>query len=439
MRRNKLSKSDKGIMALLTRLYPLHRTINSDDMEKSIRLIGKYIGKGYKVRSYVPGKPAFNWKVPLRYSVDEAYIECRGKRIIDFGRSNLSVFSYSEAIEKTISYDELRRHVYTRPDRPRDIPWMFKYYERTWGFCMPHRDWLRLDRKASYKVVIKSRFEKKPFIIGECVIPGRSREEILWVSDVCHPSQVNDSLTGAVIAARLAKEWAKKYRGRFTLRFLFLPETIGSIVWLSNNRRKIKRIRFGMFCEMLGNRNRHLLKLSRDGNTPIDRIAQRVLEMYSSMGKTETIPFQQMVPANDEKIMDGVGIHIPTISFTRWPYPEYHTSADNPSIVSLACLRESFVAARQIINCLNGDLYPKSTVRGPIMLSRYNLWVPYETNPALNLSIQRILFMIDGQHSVTDISKELNLDRRMLLRYLERFAKHGLIRWKHGPWEKRSD
>ena len=75
---------------------------------------------------------------------------------------------------------------------------------------------------VSFHVVIKTRFEKKPFMIGEYVIPGKRKEEILWVSDICHPNQVNDSISGAVVAAQLAKELSKGYDGYFTIRFLFL-------------------------------------------------------------------------------------------------------------------------------------------------------------------------------------------------------------------------
>ncbi|MFA5167184.1 MAG: DUF4910 domain-containing protein [Candidatus Omnitrophota bacterium] len=433
---NGIGTQDRLMMALLKDLYPLHRTINSDDMEKSLRMIGDYIGKGFRILPFKPGTAAFSWTIPPRYSVDEAYIDCNGKRFAEFSKSNLSVVSYSIPINKCVSYQELRRHVFTQPDLPDETPWMFKYYERTWGFCMPHRQWLRLDRNAKYRVVIKSRFEKKPFMVGEYVIPGHTNEEILWVSDICHPSQVNDSITGAVVAAHLAKVWTKRYKGRFTLRFLFLPETIGSVAWFSRNLKKISRIRYGMFCEMLGNDNRFLLKLSRQGDTPWDRIAKRAFKRHKNMGETKVITFQQIAPQNDEKVMNGVGIDIPTVSFTRWPYREYHTSADNPNLIQLKNLKEAFGITQEMLQSVNYDLYPISTVRGPIMLSRYKLWVPYDANPKLNQALQRILFMLNGQYSVADIAEEVMLDSKTLRQYLKRFEAHGLIRWNRGPWEK---
>lgn len=415
---------------LLTDLYPLHRTINSDDFEKALERIGSFLGEGFRILPFEPGTEAFTWLVPYRYSVDEAYIEHQGKRLANFADCNLSLVSYSIPIDQTLTYEELRPHVYTNEKLPDEIPWVFKYYEKTWGFCMRHNEWKTVDRNGKFRVVIKSRFEKKPFLIGEYFIPGKTKEEILWVSDICHPSQVNDSISGAVVAAEAARELSRGYHGKYSLRFLFLAETIGSIVWFSRNEDKIKTVKFGMFCEMLGNPNRLLLKLSRQGNTVIDQTAAHVFMRRTRCGKTETIPFKQMVPGNDEKVMNGVGIDIPTISFTRWPYPEYHTSADNPAVIDPENLEEAKAAAMEILQILNTNCYPVYLSKGPIFLSRYGLWVDEKENPALNKALQRLLFYLDGKHSVLDIAEAVNLDYDTVDNYLRRFEEKGLIRWQ---------
>ncbi len=414
-------------------MHLLHRTINSDDFEKSLQLIGSFLGAGYKIHDYEPGTEAFTWIVPHRYHVDEAYIEHKGKRYADFSQCNLSVVSYSVPVDKTIGYEELKRHVWTHEKLPNEVPWQFKYYDKTWGFCMRHNEFKTLDPQGQYRVVIRSRFEKQPFQVGEIVIPGKSKEEILWVSDICHPSQVNDSLTGAVVAADLAKQYHAQYDGRYTLRFLFLAETIGSIVWFSRNEEKIKDIRFGFFCEMVGNTNRFLLKRSRQDNTLVDRVAAYVLSRHERCGKTESIPFKNVVPGNDERVMNGLGIDIPSISITRWPYPEYHTTADNPSLMRQENLDEAKAVFKEMIGIFNTNRYPVYLSKGPIFLSRYGLHVSWYENPTLNKAIERILFLMDGKHSVFDIAQETGLDYDTTLDYLNKYEANNLIRWSDGP------
>lgn len=420
---------------LLCDLYPLHRTINSDDLEKSLQMFGSFIGEGFKIHPYESETPAFTWFVPHRYYVDEAYIEYQGKRYADFHENYLSIVSYSVSVDKVVSYDELKAHVYTNEKLPDEIPWIFKYYEQNWGFCMRHNEWKAFDPNDTFHVVIKSRFEKKPFLIGEYIVPGKSKEEILWVSDICHPNQVNDSISGAVVAAQLAKELDKDYDGYFTIRFLFLPETIGSIVWFSRNEDKISNIKYGIFCEMVGNNNRFLLKRSRQGNELIDRVAEFVLLRHERSGKAEIIPFKQIVPGNDEKVMNSVGIDIPTISITRWPYPEYHTTADNPSIIDPRNLEETKSVFGATLHILNTNLYPVYLSKGPVFLSRFGLWVEWRDNPKLNRAIQWILFLLDGKHSVFDIAEEVNLDYDVVYSYLRKFEEQKLIRWSRTPVE----
>ena len=429
----KAKTSHSAMFQLLCDLYPLHRTINSDDMEKSLQMIGSYIGGGYKLHRYEPGTPAFTWHVPYRYYVDEAYIEWNGKKFADFNENNLSLVSYSVPVDKTVSYEELREHVYTSQSQPNELPWIFKYYEKNWGFCMRLSEWNTLDPNGTYRVVIRSRFEKKPFVIGEFVLPGKSKEELLWVSDVCHPNQVNDSISGAVIAADLARELRKDYEGYYTIRFLFLPETIGSIVWFSRNEDKISTIKYGMFSEMVGNSNRFLLKTSKQGNELIDRVSKSVLKRHERCGPTEVVPFMNIVPGNDEKVMNSIGIDVPTISITRWPYPEYHTSADHPGIIDPERLDEAKSVFSEIIHILNTNAFPIYLSKGPVFLSRFGLWVEWRDNPKLNGAIQKILFLLDGEHSVFDISEEVEIDYDTVYTYLRKFEKEKLIRWSRQP------
>ena len=59
--------------------------------------------------------------------------------------------------------------------------------------------------------------------------------------------------------------------------------------------------------------------------------------------------------ANDEKILDAPGVDIPTISITRYPYPEYHTSDDNAALIDPVLLNESCALLRTLFDRIEAD------------------------------------------------------------------------------------
>jgi len=162
-------------------------------------------------------------------------------------------------------------------------------------------------------------------------------------------------------------------------------------------------------------------------------MARDVLSRHERWGKAEVIPFKGGLPGNDERVMNGVGIDIPTISLTRWPYPEYHTTADNPSIIGAKNLEETKAVFLEILGILNSNQYPVYRSKGPIFLSRFGLWVDWRTHPRLNGALETILQLLDGKHSVFDIAKEVDLDYDTVYSYLKRFEEHRLIRWRDQP------
>ena len=93
-----------------------------------------------------------------------------------------------------------------------------------------------------HAIAIKNFFKKenyKNFITyGEFFIKGESENEILISTYICHPSMCNDNLSGVVVATALAK-YLKNLKLKYSIRFLFIPETIGAISWLYLNQNKI--------------------------------------------------------------------------------------------------------------------------------------------------------------------------------------------------------
>ena len=74
------------------------------------------------------------------------------------------------------------------------------------------------------------------------IIKGKSKQEILISTYVCHPSLANNELSGPIVSMSLI-EYFKYRKNSKTLRFIFIPETIGSITYWSIIIKKIKIVR----------------------------------------------------------------------------------------------------------------------------------------------------------------------------------------------------
>jgi aminopeptidase-like protein len=427
------SSAGADMLSLLTALWPLHRTVNSDDTERAIEMCRDYIGhERFTIHRYPPRADVLTWWIPERYHVREAWLEIAGERIADFAVNPLHLLSYSLPRRIEGRLGDIRNHIWSLPARPDAIPWEFKYYERSWGFCVRHRDLARFSDDAPVRGVIDVAFGDEPLPVGDCFLPGASEETVLFLTNVCHPCQVNDSLAGLVVGAEMARRLAALPHRRHGFRLLVVPETIGTIAWFAHNPELAGRIRHAWFCEMVGHDNSFILQLSRQGDALIDRAFRAVLAGHRRHGTERTGAFRNVV-ASDEIVTNGPGFDIPTPSLTRWPYPEYHTSDDNPSIIKAENLSEALDICMEVWEALEGNYYPRRKFKGPVMLSRYGLWVDWRVDWALNLKTEAIMLMLEGDKSLIDIACELELPLATVRRYLDRFAEAGLIEKTDGP------
>lgn len=346
-----------------------------------------------------------------------------GKKILDFKDHPLHLVSYSKAIDRILTWEELVPHVHYSAKRLRAIPWEFKYYERDWGFCLSKAQFDSLDR-----AVIRSEFVGDPqqgLRVGCGVIASQGGGapdlgEFLIVADVCHPYQANDSITGVAVAIEMARRLAERPLPphSMTVRFLFCPETIGSIAYLSRHESLIPEIRGGLYCEICGHWESLILQRTLQNDHLLDRVARHVL---TSTGR----PFREgafaRVVVNDEFVLSCPGVEIPAVSLSRWPYDQYHTSDDMPAIVHEEMLQETTDVVERIVRLYASNFVPRSRVKGPIFLSRYGLWVDWRVNPKLNAAMDQIMARLDGRHSVFDIAEQAELDYWDARRYIERF------------------
>jgi aminopeptidase-like protein len=422
---------------VVSELYPLHRTLVSDGMDRALEIVGDYMPDcGYVSEVYAPGTNVWTWQVPERYIVHEARLETEdGEKVVDFRDNPLHLVSYSLPVEGLFAWDELEPHLYYSEKRPDAIPWEFKYYERSWGFCLSKSQFDRLSREKRYRAVIRVEFNKDPergLRIGTGVMhPDGERQddvgEMLICSHVCHPNQANDDISGVVTAIEVARRLDKRKlpEGSMSVRFLFCPETIGSISYLSHHEDLIPKTRGGIFCEMTGNMNTLALQRTRQDDDLMDRCARYVLE--DRVQEFREGGFREVV-GNDEMVINGPGVNIPCISLSRWPYDEYHTSDDNPEIIHEVMLTEAAEVIEEIVRIYASNYVPQRTFRGPAFLSGHGLWVDWRENWNLNRALEKIMLRFEGSHTVFDIAYELDLDYWETRDYVERFRAKGLVK-----------
>jgi aminopeptidase-like protein len=351
--------------------------------------------------------------------------------VVDFRKLNLHVLNYSVPVRKKLSLAELRPHLFTLPDQPDLVPYRTSYWSENWGFCLSQRQLDALP-DGEYEVCIDSTLAPGSLTYGEFVVPGATEDEILISAHTCHPSLCDDNLTGLAISAWLARAFSQAGgpRPRYTLRFLYAPGTIGAITWLHHNRDRVARVRHGLTLTCLGDAHPFTFKKTVFGDADIDRAVACVLK-HSGLAH-QTIDFFPY--GYDERQYNSPGFRMPVGSLMRGrhgKFPEYHTSADNPSLVSGERMAESLTVLRDVVELLQGnDTYLNLAPYGEPQLGKRGLYSALGgTNIAdLQLALLWVLNLSDGTHTLLDIAERSGMSFRSIRAAADMLQQHDLLR-----------
>jgi len=418
------------ISKLMKELFPICRSITGNGVRESFKILKKIVD--LDIKEIPSGTKVYDWEIPKEWNIKDAYIiDPNGKKIVDFNESNLYVLNYSIPIKKKIKLDELKSHLYTLPEHPNWIPYRTSYYKEEWGFCIPHNMYESLV-DGEYEVCIDSNLEKGHLTYGEYFLKGESDEEVLISTYICHPSMCNDNLSGVVLSVFLAKKLSQISR-KFSYRFLFIPETIGSIAWLSINEKNISKIKHGLVATCVGDNGSYNYKKSRQGNSEIDRIAINVLK-----NSQKDFNVEEFFPSgSDERQYCSPGFNLPVGVLTRTRYarfPEYHTSADNLDNFSAKALYDSYKTYLSIIEVieknrnyinLNKKCEPNLGKRG-----LYNLigGQKYDSQKVQQTMFLWILNFSDGNHSLLDISEKSGFSFEKIMQAADLLVEQKLLK-----------
>jgi aminopeptidase-like protein len=407
------------MLRVIDDIWQLARHIVSDDYDEALARLHRYLP--LTVHEVASGTQCWTWRVPNKWGCREAYIEAGGERLVDVADHPLHIVYGSQPIDRMVSHEELMQHLTWKDDRPGAIPFEFKYYEPDWGFCIP-RNWLPRFTAAEYRVKIDVVDEPGTLKIGEHFIQGESDRCIVIVAHLCHPAMVNDDLAGVAVSVDIARRLQNPY---YSYRFLYLPETIGSVAYLATHEEVISDLAAGIFLEMLATPGPLVLQHSYEHTARIDHMASYVLGQLQP-GLQEGA-FRTII-GNDEMVFDGPGVRVPMISLSRWPYPEYHTSDDNPNLVVPESLVEAREGVLELLRYLEADYVPVRTFRGPLFLSGYGLWVDWRVDRKLNRALEWVMNNLEGELSVSELAARAEVDFWQLKAWLDRALSFGLIR-----------
>ncbi len=424
----KNDKTDAEMYDLISRLYPYCRSITGNGVRKTLDTVSAIIP--LEISEIPTGTRVFDWEIPKEWNINDAFIkDANGNKILDFQELNLHVLNYSTPVNKQVSLDELKKHLFTLPGQPGLIPYKTSYYQENWGFCMSHNQFLSL-KDETYQVYIDSSLKNGSLTYGEYLLKGKTDEEVLISTHICHPSLCNDNLSGIAVSAYLARLMSKRNL-RYSYRFLFIPGTIGSIAWLAKNEKELNRIKHGLVITLLGDSSDFTYKKSRKGSAEIDKAAEAFL---STSGKQYTIT--DFIPYGyDERQYCSPGFDLPVGCFTRKPFgefPEYHTSADNLTFVKPDKLGESLIAVSDILNILeNNETYINLNPKCEPQLGKRGL---YETiggasdSKTTQIAALWVLSYSDGFNSLLDIAQKSKIKFSIVHNAADALLKCNLLR-----------
>jgi aminopeptidase-like protein len=418
------------MLDLIRELFPICRSIAGAGLRESLRRIQTRVP--IAIHEVPTGTHAFDWTVPQEWTLRRATLtDPSGALIADTDVNNLHVLNYSTPFAGKLSLDALRPYLHSMPDKPKWIPYRTSYYKPAWGICLAHEVASTLS-DGEYDVNVDTTIADGSLSYGELVIPGESKDEVLFSTHCCHPSLANDNLSGIAVAVELAK-WLASRDNALSYRFVFIPGTIGSITWLSQNVEKTSCIVAGLVLSCVGDGGAFTYKQSRQGTSLTDCAVERALKLS---GELHSI--RDFVPYGyDERQYCSPGFDLPVGCFMRTPngeYPEYHTSADGVSFVREDALHGSVEMLKSIVwqielaadqprvsGTINrgddGDRFVNLNPQCEPQLGRRGLYAMMggkASVPDLQMALLWVLNYSDGQHGIDWIAQRAKIDPRTI-------------------------
>lgn len=411
-----------------TDLFPIGRSLTGDGVRATLAYLADLV-PALTIHEVPSGTSAFDWQVPDEWNIRSGYIaDADGQRLVDYATNNLHVVGYSEPVDLLMTRDELEPRLHSLADQVDAIPYVTSYYRRTWGFCLSHRQRESLGT-GPFRVVIDADLKPGSLTYGELTIPGESDQEVLLSTYVCHPSMANNELSGPVVAVALARWISALAQRRYTYRVLFLPETIGSITYLSTHLAHLKaHLRAGWVLTCLGDEAAYSYVPSRYADTLADRVCDAVIRDLN----LDCRRYSFLDRGSDERQYCSPGVDLPVASLMRSKYgtfPEYHTSLDDLTFVTPAGLQGGLDMMAQAVRVMETNRTWQAVGLCEPQMGRHGLY-PTTSTPTSGFavrSLMNVLAYLDGTNDAIDVARICGLSVAETVSLAQRLHESGLV------------
>ena len=405
------------IYNLIRLLWPINRSITGNGNRQTLKILKK-INKKLRIFEVKSNKNVYDWRIPLEWNVKKAFIKVQetGEEVLNFKNNNLHLMSYSTPINKILTFNELKKKLNFIREKPNSIPYTTSYYKKNWSFNITYNNFKKLNKNNKYIVNIDAKFKKGSMSYGEIYLKGKLKREILFSTYICHPSMANNELSGPSLSIFLSK-WLNNIKNRkYSYRFIFIPETIGSIHYIKKNLKNMKKNILAIFnITCVGDDKNSSVLFSKYANTVADKILLKVLKKNNIKFKK----YHWLDRGSDERQFMSAGVEIPTVSLMSSKYreySEYHTSDDNLNFISQSGLMKNFNLYKKIVLETEKLEFPIARFLCEPNLSKRNLYPDHKLNKKNSFikknakNILNFLSYSDGRNSLNDISDYIRLN-----------------------------
>jgi aminopeptidase-like protein len=422
------------MMEIVRDLTPLNRAVCSRGYDEAVAYLTEVLP--FRVIS-IPSSVEHNgWVIPPSWDVEEAKIIKDDRVVYDGTAHPLGVIALSQNFSGMVDLEELKQHLHFDPRDPDSIPFhyrqQFRSWIRDWGFCLPKRIYDQLT-PGNYQVLIRTAEGPGSVKILEYKHRGELEFTIALGGNLDHAGVANDGLAGCVVGLEVMRRLQGR-KTKFTYSLVLSPGIIGSELYLAGlTDLERNAILEGIFLEMLGSETPLALQEPRQAMVSTLFAMKHSLDNLSLQYRTG--PFESII-VNDEYVWENYGI--PMISFSRFPYPEYHSSKDGPGIIKENRLTEAVDVLMGAIDWLEASPLVQKKFEGNICLSnpRYDLYVDYgqvalgEKVSDVRWRKRHLMDLVPSLKrpvSVRSIASHVGLPESDTHEYLEQWAAKGLI------------
>lgn len=372
------------------------------------------------------------WVIPPKCDIIKATIAFEGREIFS-AKTPLEIIGLSAPFKGKVSLAELKRHLHYDKRFPDAVPYHFRQnyrpWDRDWGFCVTQHFYDAL-QEGMYDIEILTKESEGYLRVAEVVKKGKTPYGFAFVAHLDHAGMANDDLAGVAVGVDLINRLSKR-ETKFTYRLILVQEIIGSFFYLKYHHDP--HVIESCFLEMLGSATPLALQASHQGKSHLEHAIEKVLIKKRIAHRTGK--FREII-CNDEVVWESMGI--PMASLSRFPYAQYHSDKDNPSIISDAALEESISVLEQTIDTLDKSVLVCKHFMGVVGLSNpdYGLYVD-PGQPAFNIfadanqqklrQLMDLMPLIPPHIFAEQLSEQLGLPVQDVIAYLKQWQDKQLL------------